>query len=139
MLFLIIGAALSALASVAHIGCIIFGAKWYQFFGAGERMAKWANEGDVKHVIITLPIVVILAIWSVYALSGAGVVLALPLLKWALIAIASVYIIRGVYGFYFVFRPQGENSAKFWFYSSIICLGFGIVHLMGLLQVWQNI
>ncbi|MBL1419112.1 MAG: hypothetical protein COC24_001240 [Alphaproteobacteria bacterium] len=139
MLFLIIGAALSAIASLAHIGCIIFGAQWYLFFGAGERMAKWADEGNVKHVIITLPIVVILAIWSAYALSGAGVVLTLPLLKWVLVGIAGVYIIRGVYGFYFVLRPHGENSAKFWFYSSVICLGFGIVHLIGLLQVWQNI
>lgn len=102
-------------------------------------MANWADEGNVMHIIITLPIAIILAIWSGYALSGAGVIMPLPLLKWALIAISSVYIIRGIYGFYFALKPQGENSAKFWFYSSIICLGFGIVHLIGLLQVWQNI
>lgn len=139
MLYLITGAILSAIAALAHIGCILFGAKWYRFFGAGEKMAKWADEGNLRHIIITTPIVLILAMASVYAMSGAGVILPLPLLKWALVAIMSVNMIRGIVGFYFVVRPYGENSAKFWFYSSAICLGFGIVHLIGLLQVWQNI
>lgn len=102
-------------------------------------MAAWADEGNVKHVLITLPIVVILAIWSAYALSGAGVIMPLPLLKWALIAIASIYGIRGICGFYFMWKPNGENSAKFWLFSSLICLGFGIVHFIGLIQIWQNI
>ncbi|MBL1240512.1 MAG: hypothetical protein COB13_001575 [OCS116 cluster bacterium] len=139
MLYLFIGAILSAIASLAHIGCIVFGGKWYLFFGAGQQMANWADDGNAKHIFITLPIVIILAIWSAYALSAAGVIMPLPLLKWGLIAITAIYTIRGIYGFYFVLRPQGENSAKFWFYSSIICLGFGIVHFVGLLQMWQNI
>lgn len=139
MLFLIFGATLSAIASLAHIGCIIFGAKWYIFFGAGKQMAAWADEKNAKHILITLPIVIVLAIWSAYALSGAAIIMPLPLLKWALIAITSAYLIRGVYGFYFMLNPHGENSSKFWFYSSIICLGFGLVHLMGLVQMWQNI
>lgn len=139
MLYLLIGATLSAMASLAHMGCIIFGGKWYVFFGAGAGMAKWADEGNAKHIIITLPIVLLLAIWSAYALSGAGVIVALPLLKWALVAITAAYLLRGIYGFYFVVQPLGENSAKFWFYSSVICLSFGIVHLVGLLQIWQNI
>lgn len=139
MLFLFIGALLSAAASLAHIGCIIFGAKWYLFFGAGKKMAQWADDGNAKHVFITLPIVVVLAVWSVYALSAAGLISRLPLTKWALITITTIYLLRGLYGFYFAHKPNGENSAKFWFYSSLICLGFGAVHLIGLIQVWQNI
>lgn len=139
MLLLFIGAILSATASLAHIGCIIFGSKWYLFFGAGSQMAKWADEGNVKHIFITLPIVIVLAVWAGYGLSGAGLIMPLPWLKWVLVAITAIYIVRGVYGFYFIRHPNGENSAKFWLYSTAICLGFGIVHLIGLIQVWQNI
>lgn len=138
MLYLIIGAILSAIAALAHIGCILFGAKWYRFFGAGEKMAKWADEGNVKHIIITLPIVIILSIWSAYALSAAAVIMTLPLLRWGVVTITAIYIIRGVGGF-FLIGKNTENSDKFWLYSSIICFGFGIVHLIGLMQVWQNI
>ncbi len=35
---LITGAICSALAALAHLGCIIFGAQWYRYFGAGEEM-----------------------------------------------------------------------------------------------------
>jgi len=38
--FLMIGAALSGLAALLHVGCILFGAPWYRFFGAGEKMAR---------------------------------------------------------------------------------------------------
>lgn len=139
MLFLIIGATLSAIAALAHVGCMVFGAKWYIFFGAGQQMARWADDGNVKHIVITTPIVIILTLWSAYALSGAGEIMPLFLLKWALVIITLAYLIRGIYGFYFALHPHGENGAKFWFYSSAICLGFGIVHLIGLVQVWQNI
>lgn len=139
MFYLLIGAMLSAIAALAHLGCIIFGAKWYLFFGAGKQMAAWADDGNVRHVLITTPIVIVLTIWCAYAISGTGLIIKLPLLKWALVAITVVYLTRGLYGFYFVFNPNGENSAKFWFYSSLICLGFGIVHLIGLVQAWQNI
>ena len=47
-IFLIIGAAFSAAAAVMHIGCIIYGASWYRFFGAGERMAQLASTGSLK-------------------------------------------------------------------------------------------
>jgi hypothetical protein len=40
--FLIVGAALSAIAAALHIGCIFFGAPWYRCFGAGAR-PTWLN------------------------------------------------------------------------------------------------
>ena len=41
---LILGALFSAVAALAHLGCIIFGGDWYRFFGAGEQMAKMASQ-----------------------------------------------------------------------------------------------
>ena len=51
--FLIAGALLSALAAALHVGCIVFGAPWYRFFGAGERMAQMAIAGNWYPTVVT--------------------------------------------------------------------------------------
>ena len=136
--FLLTGAILSAIVAVLHIGCIIFGAPWYRFFGAGEKMAMLADKGSWQPTIITSVIVIVLFTWSLYALSAAGVIAKLPLLRWVLCAITTIYLIRGILGFFLITNPLGR-SAEFWLFSSVICLSFGIVHLIGLKQVWQNL
>ena len=136
--FLLTGAILSAIVAVLHIGCIIFGAPWYRFFGAGEKMAMLADKGSWQPTIITSVIVIVLFTWSLYALSAAGVIAKLPLLRWVLCAITTIYLLRGILGFFLITNPLGR-SAEFWLVSSVICLSFGIVHLIGLKQVWQNL
>ena len=137
-IYLSIGAALSGLVAVLHIGCIYFGATWYRFMGAGERMATLAEKGRIQPTLITSFIVLVFTIWSFYALSGAGVISQLPLLRWVLSAITAIYLIRGVAGFFFYAKPLGRTPA-FWLWSSAICLSLGLVHMMGLKQVWSQI
>jgi predicted signal transduction protein with EAL and GGDEF domain len=73
MNYYLIGAGcLTAVAALMHIGCIIFGATWYRFFGAGEQMAVMAEQGLMKPTIITSFIVVVLSIWSLYAFFALG-------------------------------------------------------------------
>lgn len=135
---LIFGAILSAIAALLHVGCIIFGAPWYRFFGAGEQMAQMAEAGSSHPTIITLLITIILGVWSLYALSGAGVIRKLPLLRTGLCVITAIYLIRGT-----VFVPLmsyfPDNSPLFWIISSSICFFFGVVHLIGLRQVWYKL
>mgnify|MGYP000483232905 CR=1 FL=1 len=78
-IFLIFAGSLSALAALMHLGCIYFGAPWYRFFGAGEQMAQLAEQGSSKPAVITSGIVFMLAIWSAYAFSAAGLFTKLPL------------------------------------------------------------
>lgn len=137
-IFLIVGATLSAIVAILHIGCIYFGAPWYRFFGAGEQMALLAEQGNIQPTIITSVIVMVLVSWSMYALSGAGVIVKLPLLKWALAAITFIYLLRGVVGFFFITNPLGR-SPEFWVWSSVICISFGIIHFIGLKQIWSDL
>jgi len=137
-IFLLVGAILSAIAAILHLSCIYFGAPWYRFFGAGEQMAILAERGSIQPTLITSAIVLVLATWSIYALSGAGIIVKLPLLKWALSAITFIYLLRGIAGFFLINNPLGR-SPEFWLWSSIICLSFGIIHLIGLKQTWVNI
>jgi len=101
-------------------------------------MAILAEQGSIRPAIITSVIVAVLFTWSLYALAGAGVVNKLPLLRLGLIGITSIYLVRGVGGFFFMASPMGR-SPKFWLWSSIICLTFGLVHFVGLKQIWGSI
>ncbi len=132
---LVIAACLSAIAALLHVGIVVGGAPWYRFFGAGERMASAAAAGRVYPSIVTLGIATVLALWSAYALSGAGVIEPLPLLRWALITITAIYLARGLAIVPLLVFAR-SRSTPFLVWSSLVCIGFGAVHLLGLSQVW---
>lgn len=136
--FLIIGAGFSAVAAAMHIGCIFYGASWYRFFGAGERMAQLSLEGSLIPTYITSLITAVLISWSFFALSGAGVITKLPLVRLALCGITSIYLLRGIGGLPLLPFAKGR-SKLFWWWSSAICLFVGILHLVGLVQVWNHL
>ena len=134
--FLITAALLCALASLAHLGCIVFGADWYRFFGAGEQMARMAEQGLWYPSIVTAVLVTVLASWSLYALSGAGVIGRLPLTRLVLCLISVVFIMRGL-AFVVLMPMFPENSMTFWYVSSAICLTIGLCFAVGTYQQRQ--
>ncbi|HEY1026085.1 MAG TPA: hypothetical protein VGE28_00490 [Pseudomonas sp.] len=134
--YLIAGAALSAIAALLHIGCIFFGPAWYRFFGAGERMVRLSAAGHKAPALITAGVAALLTLWSLYALSGAGIIPPLPLTPIALCVITGVYLLRGLAGFALAAVAPGERSVTFWCWSSAICLGLGTLHLLGTWQAW---
>ena len=135
---LILGALFSAVAALAHLGCIIFGGDWYRFFGAGEQMAKMAEAGEPHPTIVTSILVFILSSWSVYGLSGAKLITKLPLLRTALVLISSIYVLRGV-AFVALMPMFPENSITFWVVSSVICLSIGMLYSIGTYQSWSTL
>lgn len=141
--WLLLGATFSFVAALAHIATIIGGPDWYRFFGAGEHMAQLAAQGSHKPTLITLFIAAILALWGGYALAGAGLIPALPLLKTGLVVITGIYLLRAVAGFVLPFITRHpaimENSITFWMVSSTICLLIGLTYLIGTLGRWSQL
>ena len=135
--FLVAGGVLSALAALLHLGCIVFGAPWYRFLGAGEQMARLAEAGSPHPTRMALLIAGMLMVWSAYAFSGAGVLPRLPLLRTVLCVITFIYLARAV-AFPAIMPMFPGTSLTFWLTSSAICAVFGIVHLIGLWQVWSG-
>ena len=133
---LMLGAVLSALAALIHMACIYFGAPWYRFLGAGEEMATMAEAGSWTPGIITAGIAAVLGVWSLYALSGAGAIRRLPFVRTALCIITAIYLLRGLAALP-VAVLQPEQATAFLWWSSAICLGLGVVHLLGLRQRWR--
>lgn len=136
--FLLLGAIGSAIAAILHLGCIVFGAPWYRFFGAGEKMARLAEAGSAVPSFITSGIVLILSIWAYCALAGTGMVPKPPLLRFALSAIASIYLVRGLMIFALMKIMRGR-SIEFWLWSSAVCLILGMTFLVGTKQSWASL
>jgi hypothetical protein len=134
--FLVVAAICSGVAALLHLGCIIFGGDWYRFFGAGEQMAQMAEAGNIYPTIVTLVIVTLLSTWSLYALSGAGLILRLPLLRLGLCVIAAIYLLRGM-AFVPLMPVFPGNSITFWVVSSATCFVFGLMYALGIKQSWS--
>jgi len=134
---LLAGGGLSALASLVHVGIILGGPDWYRFFGAGERMARLASRGSVYPAAFTASIAFALAISSLYALSGAGMIRPLPLLRQALVFIAAVYLFRGMFGIPVVLFLEDPYTNElrlrmtFMMVTSFICVCLGLCYVVG--------
>jgi putative oxidoreductase len=135
--WLFTGGIATGLASLTHVAIIIGGPDWYRFFGAGERMARQAALGSPYPAVVTSGIAATLAVWTLYALSGAGVIPRLPFLRTALVLIAAIYLARGVLGIpvvLFVDDPYTEQLRArmlFMVMSSLICVALGICYAIG--------
>lgn len=132
------GGILSLIASLLHLGCIIFGPSWYRFFGAGEKMAQMAARGNIYPIIIIFFIAITLLIWALYGFAGAGLMPKLPFMKFCLCGISLVYLIRGLLPFIIMpFFPH--ITGLFWLVSSLIVLIYGIFYAIGTYQIWKFI
>ncbi|HHO55087.1 MAG TPA: hypothetical protein ENK21_01765 [Trueperaceae bacterium] len=128
-LAIIIAGVLSLLVAILHIAIVVAGAEWYRFFGAGEQMAKMAEQGSLIPAIVTLAIAIVFAVWAAYAFASAGIIANMPLQKTALIAISSIYILRGLVVVVLIFKPELASSFNIW--SSLVSLAIGLLYAYG--------
>jgi hypothetical protein len=132
----------SAVVAALHVFIIFAGGPAYRYFGAGERMARLAEQGSATPSLITLGLTLLFGIWAFYAFSGAGLVRRLPLLRTGLITIGLIYTLRGL-----LLGPQ-----IVWFFSghaaaipprqlafSAAALLIGLAYLVGTQRAWARL
>jgi hypothetical protein len=136
--WLVAAGSLSAAAALRPLTVIAGGPAWYRFFGAGERMARLAEQGSARPALVTLGIAAMLALWSAYALAGAGLIPRLQLMRTALVLISAIYLLRGL-----VLLPalaiNGGRADPFLWWSSLIVLVYGITYTVGTWQAWTDL
>ena len=136
--WLVVGGALSVIAAILHIAIIFGGPAWYRWFHAGEQMAKMAERGEARPWVITLGIAFVLGAFAACAWSAAGLIGQLPWLRLALIGISGVYLLRGLaLGPLLIWQPHLVDPFIVW--SSVIVLGYGLVHAVGLWLIWSQL
>jgi hypothetical protein len=93
---LLIAASIALITAVAHLSCIFLGAKCYEAQMAPAQIIQSSIEGTLLAPIGTLFISLLFFTCTLFALSGAGYIRKLPLLKTALISISVLCIVRGI-------------------------------------------
>jgi hypothetical protein len=139
-IWLLTGGVLSAVAGALHLGCIVGGAAWYRFFGAGEHLVRLAEAGRPMPHVYAGGISAALFLAAAYAFSGAGLIGRLPLLRLALVSITAVYLARAAaLPLMLRYAQDATRTPEFLLWSSAIVLAFGLVHAIGLATAWASL
>jgi hypothetical protein len=137
-----IAALLSAGVALLHAAIVFWGAPGYRYFDAGEQMVTMAQSGSIVPGLVTALLAVVFALWAAYALSGAGVIGRLPLLRTGLVAIGTIYTARGlliipqlVWGISGRPGPLEPKDVAF----SVVPLVIGLLYLSGARLTWREL
>ncbi len=136
--WLVLAGAGSLAAAAAHVACILGGADWYRFLGAGNQMASAVERGAMFPHVITAAIAGVLLVWALIAFSAAGLMVRLPLLRLALVLISVVLLLRAVA----VFVPSlwlPEHNSTFRAVSSALVFALGACFAIGTFTAWPSL
>jgi hypothetical protein len=136
--WLIVGGCLSLAAALLHLAVIGGGPDWYRFFGAGEEMARAAEQGRWMPHLLTIGIAAVLTVWGLYAFAGAGLIRRLPLMRTALVVISLIYLARGLL-IIPIMMSVSLAEAPFDYWSSLIVLVYGICYAVGTWLAWPHL
>jgi hypothetical protein len=132
----------SALVALLHAVIIVVGAPGYRYFGAGEEMARLDEQGAPGPALVTAALTAVFAIWAAYAFSGARFLRPLPLLRTGLVAIGTIYALRGLAVLpeaYWLasgrFPPVLPRQPVF----SAVSLAIGLAYLTGTGRAWGTL
>ena len=130
ILFLVMAALIAIATAVAHLSCIYFGPECYSVQMAPPFVVKWAQEGSYLAPLAAVVVSSVFIVMGLYALSGAGLIRRLPLLKLGLYTISAVCIIRGLLGMQLWLRHQKQIDVSI-FYAGVVWFIAGLLFLFG--------
>ena len=139
ILFIIAGL-MNTIAGLIHVWCIAGGnGARYRVLGAGERLARMADDGKMYPHIITAGIAGALLFFGWLAFGEAGLVpafhigsgIGVDLGRRILWILTAVYFLRGV-GPLLAALFAKEFRRRFWLFTSLLVLSFAIVHFLAL-------
>ncbi|WP_419780352.1 hypothetical protein [Maridesulfovibrio sp.] len=129
------------LIAILHIVIIVVGPKAYRYFGAGEDLSTLAEKHSPIPTLVTAFIATVIALFGLYAFSGAGKFMRLPLLGPVLVIIGSLFSFRGlalpVQLFGLLKNPHKADIKEIFF--SLIALITGACILYGTNLNWDFI
>jgi hypothetical protein len=136
-----LGGLLSCAIALLHIVIIAIGAPAYRYFGAGERMARQAEQGSVVPALLTAVISMVFGLFALYAFSGAGLIRRLPSLKLVLVAVGVIYTLRGLLlgpQVVWFFGVSGRVPVRQLLFSGVSFI-VGLTYLVGVHAAWNRL
>ena len=127
--------------SVALFQAVItFSPAWSRYFGAPEKLVS-----NIPMLYVAgFTAAVFFSVFGLYAMSGAGHIRPLPLLRIGLLVICVLYILRGLAaipillvmtGYVQYSKPIPETGLG----SSLVSLIIGLIYLAGTIGSWHNL
>lgn len=133
-------AAVMTLALAVFQAVITISPEWSLYFGAGEYVTS-----RIWLLYLTgFLAAIIFAIFGLYPLSAIGYIRKLPLLRFGLVTICVVFLLRGIFLFleliiYFNLVPSNAIIYPREIVSSAISFIIGLFYLSGIVGYWSNI
>lgn len=121
------------LIAILHVAIIIVGPSAYRYFGAGEDLSSMAEKHSMIPTLVTAFIATVIAMFGLYAFSGAGEITRMPFLGPVLIIIGTIFSLRGLVlpvQLYLLLTKPHQTEIKEIFFS-IIALATGYCFLYG--------
>jgi hypothetical protein len=138
---LLVGAGCSLAVSLLHAVLPLIGPAAYRFIGGFNEARAVESGAAVRVALIAESVALLFAIWALYALSGAGALRRLPLLRPGLLVIGGIYTLRGLKLIpEIVASLQGRLGAPqhfLWF--SAVSLAIGACYLVGTMRSWSGL
>lgn len=125
--------------ALLHAAMIFLDPKAYAYFGA-PQLARAKARGYAYPDQMTVGLVLVFAAFGAYALSGAGRMRRLPLLRVGLVLIGAVFTLRGLALFVQLFQlATGTGAPPRNAVFSLVSLITGVAFLAGTLPRWRSL
>lgn len=133
-------AALCFAIALLHLAIIFLGPDAYAYFGA-PQLGRAEAAGYAYPDRMTVVLVLVFAVFGAYALSGAGRLRRLPLLRVGLVVIGAVFTLRGLAVFVELAQMMSGTSAPppRMAVFSLVSLLTGVAFLAGTLPRWRSL
>jgi hypothetical protein len=121
---LISAGVIASAAAIWHLLCILGGPSWFAFARAPQLIIESAQQGTMLAPIGTVIVASLMFACTMFAFSAVGLIRKVPLLKSALITIATLCILRGLIAIPTFTTPTGLDiwqivASIVWFYVGI--------------------
>jgi hypothetical protein len=100
--------------------------------------AEMKAQHPLQYAALCVALALAVALFGLYALSGAGKIRALPLLRTGMVTISAIYLVRGLLAIpQAPFILEHPNLSRFLVFS-LISLGVGAIHAWGTVQLFRH-
>jgi hypothetical protein len=121
---LISAGVIAAASAIWHLLCILGGPSWFAFARAPEQIIDSAQQGTLLATIGTIVVAGLMFACTVYAFSAVGIIRKIPLIKPALMTIATLCTLRGLIAIPTFMHSTGLDiwqviASLVWFYVGV--------------------
>lgn len=132
---LFIGAIINFLIGIGHLVCMTFLYRVFEIYDITDIMNKFAGTyGGYFPYLITFIISLCFFACGIYGLSACGIIRRLPLLKFGILSISAVFLIRALWGLLIMISDFTFIELS----STSVSISLGLLYLFGGLKVFSK-